>query len=65
VRNLKNNLGEVSYWDKTNPSIYMRGSWPIEFLSIKSTQKHNKSIYYLFLPSLPLYLFSSFFISAA
>jgi hypothetical protein len=43
----------------------MRGSWPIEFPSIQSTQKYNKSIYYLFLPSLPLYLFSSFFVGAA
>jgi hypothetical protein len=43
----------------------MRGSWPIEFPSIRSTQKHNKSIYYLFLPFFPLYLFSSFFIGAA
>jgi hypothetical protein len=58
-------LGKVSYWDKTIPSIYMRGSWPIEISSIQSTQKHNKSIYYLFLPSLPLYFFSSFFVDAA
>jgi hypothetical protein len=43
----------------------MRGSWPIEFPSIQSTQKYNKSIYYLFLPFLPLYLFSSFFVGAA
>ena len=42
----------------------MRGSWPIKFPSIQSTQKHNKSIYYLFLPSLHLY-FSSFFVGAA
>ena len=37
-------FGEVSYWDNTTPSIYMRGSWPIEFPSIQSS---NKSIYYL------------------
>jgi hypothetical protein len=43
----------------------MGGSWPIEFPSIQSTQKYNKSIYDLFLPSLPLYFFSSFFIGAA
>ena len=52
-------LGEVSYWDKTTSSLYMRGLWPIEFSSIQSTQKHNKSIYYIFLPSfsnLPLLL---------
>jgi hypothetical protein len=42
----------------------MRGSWPIESTSIQLTQKHNKLIYYLFLPSLSLY-FSSFFVGAA
>jgi hypothetical protein len=31
---LKIRLEEVSYWDKTTPSIYMRGSWMIEFPSI-------------------------------
>ena len=39
---------------------------PIEFPSIQSTQKHNKSIYYIFLPSFPnlplLLYFSSFFV---
>jgi hypothetical protein len=34
-------LGEVSYWDKTTPSIYIRGSWPIEYPSIQSTYKQN------------------------
>jgi hypothetical protein len=49
-------LGEVSYWDKTTPFIYMRGSWPIKFLSIQSTQ-HNTSINYLsFIFSSPLLL---------
>jgi hypothetical protein len=43
----------------------MGGLWPIEFTSIQSTQKYNKSIYDLFLSSLPLYFFSSFFIGAA
>ena len=38
-------LEEVFYWDKTSPSIYMRGLWPTEFSSIQST---NKSIYYLY-----------------
>ena len=40
-------LGEVFYWDKTTPSIYMRGSWPIEFSSIQSSYK---PIYQLILP---------------
>jgi hypothetical protein len=42
----------------------MRGSRSIKFPSIQSTQKHNKSIYYPFLPFLPLY-FSSFLVGAA
>jgi hypothetical protein len=64
VGNLEMSFGEVFYRDKTTLSIYMRGSWPIEFPSIQSTQKHNKSTYYLFLPFLSLY-FSSFFVGAA
>ena len=47
-------IGEVSYWDKTTPSIYMRGSWPIESPSIQSS---NKSIYHLY--SNPFALFSN------
>jgi hypothetical protein len=43
IGNLEKRLEEVSYWDKTTPSIYMRGSWPP---SIQSS-KHNKSIYYI------------------
>ena len=54
MENLKIRLGEVTYWDKTTPSIYMRGSCPIEFPYIQSP---NKSIYYLY--SNPFALFSN------
>jgi hypothetical protein len=45
VGNCRLSLGDVSYWDKTTPSIYTRGSWAIEFPSIQSI---NKLIYYLY-----------------
>jgi hypothetical protein len=55
-----------SYGIRPPPTPYkIWGTWLIEFPSIQSTQKHNKSIYYLFYPLFPIYLFSSFFISAA
>jgi hypothetical protein len=47
-------LEEVFYWDKTTPSVYMRGSWPIELPSIQSS---IRSIYYLY--SNPFTLFSN------
>jgi len=50
----KISLGEVFYWDKTTPSLNMRGSWPIEFPSIQSS---DKLIYYLY--SNPFTLFSN------
>ena len=34
-------LGEVFYWDKTTPSIYMRGLRPIKFLSIQSSKTQH------------------------
>jgi hypothetical protein len=52
-KNWKIRLREVSYWDKTTPSIYMRESWPIEFPPIQSS-KHNKPVY-----SYPFTLFSN------
>jgi hypothetical protein len=48
-------LGEVSYWDKTTPSIYMRGSWPIKFPSIQSTNttQNHLSFYHILLSLFP------------
>jgi hypothetical protein len=37
----RSSLGEVSYWDKTTPSIYTRGSWPIEFPYIQLIKQIN------------------------
>jgi hypothetical protein len=38
-------LEEISYWDKTTPSIYMRGSCLIEFLSIQSSKTQHINYY--------------------
>jgi hypothetical protein len=46
-------LGDVFYWDKINPSIYMRELWPIEFPTIQSSYKQINLLL------LPLFSFPS------
>ena len=56
VGNLQICFGKVYYWDKTTPSIYIRGSWPIE---VQPHTIDKKSIYYILLPfTLPIPLLS-------
>jgi hypothetical protein len=60
MENLEIRLREVFYWDKTTSSIYMTGSWPIEFPSIQSSKTQHINSFGLIPLSQPHLLFIEF-----